>query len=110
MKKLLLALLFVSSSAFAQYECDYAGSQREMNACAIQDYKAADAALNTAYAKKLKTLSPAKQKALRIEQRNWIKRRDARCLSKKKGEGTNVTIDYLTCLQSYTEVRTLQLR
>jgi len=110
MRKLLFALLFVSTSAFAQYECKYDGSQREMNECAIRDYKSADAGLNAAYAKKMKRLKPKHQKALRAEQRVWIQRRDARCLSKKNGEGTNVTIDYLTCLQSYTEVRTLQLR
>lgn len=111
MKKILMALLLVSSSAMASgYKCNYEGSQREMNACAIQDFKAADAELNAAYKRKMQMLHPKQQQVLRLQQRTWIQRRDARCKSKKYGEGTNVTIDYLTCLQSFTEVRTLQLR
>jgi len=115
MKKLLVALLF-SGSAFAgtleqaaEVMCDYQGSQREMNACAIRDYKASDADLNAVYKKKLAKLSVKQREALKAQQRQWIQRRDARCSARKTGEGTNTTIDYLTCLESMTEVRTLQL-
>lgn len=111
MKKLFLALMFCTGAAFAatEHECNYEGSQREMNACAIRDYKAADADLNAVYKAKLAKLSPKQRETLRAQQRSWIKRRDARCLAKKTGQGTNVTIDYLTCLEAMTEVRTLQL-
>lgn len=97
------------SAAVSAYDCDYGGSQRQMNACAIRDYKQADEFLNTAYKNAMSGLSPAKKQILRHQQREWIKKRDARCAPKKKGEGTNVTIDYLSCMEMYTEIRTLQL-
>jgi uncharacterized protein YecT (DUF1311 family) len=105
-----LVLLFLCAVANAQYRCDYNGSQREMNACAIRDYKQSDATLNMTYQKVKAKLNEREQGQLQREQRSWMKRRDARCASKKNGPGTNVTIDYLTCLQTYTELRTLELR
>lgn len=110
MKFLLFFLLVLSSTTHAQYSCNYEGSQREMNACAIRDYKQADATLNQVYKKVQAKLSAKERVKLQVEQRGWIKRRDFSCASKKRGQGTNVTIDYLTCLQTYTELRTLELR
>jgi len=84
-----------------------------MNACAIRDYKLADKRLNEAYADAMSKFSREDRLGMRIlqnEQRDWIKRRDARCKDKKDDEGENATIDYLTCLQEFTEIRTLQLR
>jgi uncharacterized protein YecT (DUF1311 family) len=108
MEKLILALLLLASPASAQ-ECKYDGSQIQMNACAKQDYRAADAALNKAYYNKLKSIQTEKgRETLIAQQRAWIQRRDARCKF-KKDEGSNATIDHLTCLQSLTEIRTLQL-
>lgn len=108
MKKLLLTLLFVPVVAMAQ-DCKYDGSQLEMNACATRDYKSADDALNKAYFAKVRKLSKPDVATLLDEQRNWLHRRDARC-KMKTDTGSNATIDHLTCLQSMTEIRTLQLR
>ena len=104
-----LAILLFPLAVMAEIgdDCDYAGSQRQMNACAIRDYQIADADLNDAYAKAM--LRAKDPEALRKAQIDWIKRRDARCKAKMNGPGTNVTIDYLSCKQDLTEVRTLQL-
>lgn len=107
---LLSFLLLAAGPAWAQYTCNYEGSQREMNACAIRDYKAADRELNRTYRSTLARLPKAKRQPLVVEQRRWVKRRDTLCASRKNAPGTNVTIDYLTCLQTFTELRTLQLR
>jgi len=115
--KLLASLLFLSSNAFAQqsnddFLCKYDGSQREMNACAIRDYKKADDNLNKAYSHAMGKFQQDDRLNMRIlmsEQRDWIARRDARCNPKKEGAGENSTIDYLTCMQELTEIRTLQL-
>jgi len=110
--KLLMALLFFSSTALAQdmITCKYDGSQIEMNACALWDYTAADSALNQEYDKAMERLDVDGQKKLRDAQREWIKRRDARCKPKRVGNGSNSTIDYFTCMQTFTEIRTLQLK
>ena len=107
--KLFLALMFASSAVMAQ-DCKYDGSQLEMNACAVRDYQEADYALNQAYFNRMHKLKAKKDMdALQNEQRVWIQRRDARC-KLKPDEGSNAKIEYLTCLQNYTDVRTLQLR
>lgn len=80
-----------------------------MNECAIRDYQQADTQLNLAYARAMMKLSHLDKITLRDEQRQWIRRRDARCMPKRKGEGTNLTIDFLSCMQDITEIRTLQL-
>lgn len=98
----------LSLTAYAQ-DCKYDGSQLEMNACAVRDYKQADLALNKAYVSKRKLLSDEEKATLLQEQRSWLQRRDARC-KLKTNEGSNATIDHLTCLQELTEIRTLQLR
>lgn len=104
--KLLLALfLAIGSAQASEYECNYEGSQREMNECAIRDYKAAEDALDRAYTKAARVPNSE----LVAEQQRWHKRMLARCAAQKDEGGTNGTIDYLTCLQTYTELRTLQL-
>ena len=113
MEKLILAfMLMISPAAKADtnLECNYEGSQIEMNECAKRDYREADAALNKAYYDKLKSIASSGQREQLVnKQRDWIKRRDARCKF-KKDEGSNATINHLTCMQSMTEIRTLQLR
>jgi len=114
--RLLLSLAFLCSNAFAQiasddFICRYDGSQREMNACAIRDYKKADDDLNKAYSvamSKFKQGDRVNMQILMVEQRDWIRRRDARCGPKDDGT-ENATIDYMTCMQEFTEIRTLQL-
>ena len=82
-----------------------------MNACAIRDYKKADDDLNKAYSAamgKFKQSDRVSMQILMSEQRDWIRRRDARCGPKDDGT-ENATIDYMTCMQEFTEIRTLQL-
>jgi len=112
MKALLLSLMLMSSAAMAQdmITCKYDGSQIEMNACAVWDYNAADSVLNQEYQKTLERLDDPGRDKLRAEQREWIKRRDARCKPKRIGNGSNSTIEYYTCMQNFTEIRSLQLK
>lgn len=78
----LAAVLAVSTAkAVAEDEvaCNPQGTQMEMNACASQDLKKADAELNTVYARVLEMHrdDAAKVKQLQAAQRLWIKLRDA---------------------------------
>jgi uncharacterized protein YecT (DUF1311 family) len=106
MKLFLLTVLAAGSVQAAKYQCDYAGSQREMNQCAISDYITADALMKKSY---LLALQKPHPELLVDEQKAWEKARDAKCVEAKKGAGENVTISYLTCMKTATELRTLQI-
>lgn len=75
-----LLLCLFSLSAIASGDCgSAANTQLEMNQCAHQDFKAADAELNIVY-QEIRALYADDQKfldALRNSQRAWIKLRDA---------------------------------
>lgn len=108
MKRWLLVLALLSPPAIAQ-ECRYDGSQLEMNACAKRDFKVADLAMTQAYGMRMKKQFTKKnQTALVSEQAVWLQRRAARC-KLNPGNGSNSIIEYYTCMQSMTEVRTLML-
>lgn len=109
MRAIALALALCSSGALAQ-ECRYDGSQLEMNACAKRDYYESDRALNKAYYMRMQGLTQTTEReALISRQRDWLKRRDARCKF-KKGGGSDATIEHFTCMQTMTDVRTMQLQ
>jgi len=115
MRLLLLATLALSASLAAAADtgpqCRYDGNQQEMNACAVRDYKKADAALNGTYKKIIASLSPGDQRALRQEQRDWLRKRDPECKEKvKDSEGGSMwQLEFFDCLQSATKRRTEEL-
>ncbi len=93
MRKILTAgVLFAAVLAFAlvaalpacraaTIDCAHAETQADMNACAGQDYRRSDAALNDAYRQAAARLrdDAAAGKLLVAAQRAWIRFRDAEC-------------------------------
>lgn len=75
----LLGLAASGASNGAGFACNRAGDQAEMNQCALEDFEAADAALNDAYKKLLRKEAGDAQflTKLRKAQRAWIAFRDA---------------------------------
>ena len=111
-----LSLLVAATSANGKdaaggFECKYDGNQQEMNACAVRDFKAADAILNERYKALMSALPRAKQPMLQQQQRGWLKRRDPTCKAKaEQSEGGSIwPLEYFGCLQSATERRTKEL-
>jgi uncharacterized protein YecT (DUF1311 family) len=94
------------SAQASDFECNYQGSQLEMNACAIRDYKTADALMKKILAHALLKEHPER---LINEQNVWMTNRDAKCRPKRNQPGHNGTIDYFTCMQRETELRTLRV-
>lgn len=112
----LLASLLAATRAVAAddaytVQCKYDGTQQEMNVCALRDYKKADAALNQKYKEVMSTLAPAQQKALREQQRAWLKQRHPHCKAETaESEGGSIwPAEFYGCLQSATELRTREV-
>lgn len=118
---LLLSVLPVISLA-QESDCEEAQTQAEMNACAYQDWEAADAVLNALWpqaravtkaqdADLPEELKGADQ-ALLNAQRAWIAFRDAQCASEgfaMRGGSAEPLLIY-GCMASLTEDRVEDLR
>jgi uncharacterized protein YecT (DUF1311 family) len=110
-------LLLFSMSAFAQATkkadpCADAQSQAEMNTCAGNQYKKADAELNRTYQKFVTMLDAEEKAALKEAQTAWLKYRDANCdfvADQYKGGSMRPMILGL-CLAGVTESRTTELK
>lgn len=98
-------------AAESKFQCKSDGLQQEMNACAVRDYKAADANLNAAYKQALATMSPRKQEELRKEQGAWVRNRESRCRAEAEAsEGGSIwSLEFFGCLKTVTEQRTMHL-
>ena len=113
---LALSILFTGTAGAApqstqiesSFQCNYDGNQQEMNACALEEYKKADAALNEKYKATIAKLSAERQAQLRQQQRAWLKGRDPQCKAEvKKSEGGSIwQLEYFSCLKVETEART----
>ncbi|MBL4596679.1 MAG: DUF1311 domain-containing protein [Robiginitomaculum sp.] len=101
--------IFMPNTALAQTGgCDSAQSFAQMKACAQNDYKTADGALNAAYQKNRDILDKKGKTLLRDAQRAWIKFRDAQCKWEAdivRG-GRDVELIKLACLADLTMKRT----
>jgi uncharacterized protein YecT (DUF1311 family) len=80
-----------------------------MQACIAAEYERQDRLLNAAYKAAMAARNPAAQKALRQEQRGWIKRRDSECLENLTG-GTIDHVEIPLCHLSMTAVRAIELK
>jgi uncharacterized protein YecT (DUF1311 family) len=107
-----LLAVALGSPAIAADKCDSQGSTHAINACAQQDYEAADRVLNAEYKKTRARLPAAARAKLLVEQRAWVKARDPRCKEELESEqgGTIWASMYLECQAEATRERTLQLR
>lgn len=110
------AVLLLTAGAHAADDanplnCRPDGNQQQMNACAVRDFRAADAALNIHYGEVMKTLSPQMRVALRTEQRTWLKGRDPSCKrASKANEGGSIwPLVFNSCLEKSTRQRTAEL-
>jgi uncharacterized protein YecT (DUF1311 family) len=111
-----ISLLFsIVAAAAAEHDgapqCNYDGNQREMNACAVLDYKAADNILNQKYKEVMSSLPPPKQERLRQQQRAWLQKRDLQCKAEARpSEGGSIwPLEFYGCLKTVTQGRTKEL-
>jgi uncharacterized protein YecT (DUF1311 family) len=88
-------------------ECNYEGTQQEMNACAFNEYKNEDKLLNETYKKIMQSLPKKQQNKLKQEQRLWLKQRDPLCQQEaKESEGGSIwPLMFYSCLSSSTKQR-----
>jgi uncharacterized protein YecT (DUF1311 family) len=111
-----ISLLFsIVPAGAAEYDgapqCTYDGNQREMNACAVLEYKAADDRLNRQYKEVMSSLPVSRQERLRQQQRAWLKKRDPKCKAEARAsEGGSIwPLEFYRCLKTVTERRTNEL-
>jgi len=115
--RLIVLALFAFTQGVAwsqtQVECNYAGTQAQMNTCAMRDFNTADGELNRIYKKLIASLKPEGKKSLRAEQRAWLKQRDPKCKMEANSEaegGSMWPMVYNSCREQLTKARILQLR
>ena len=105
---LTVALLLACAPAFAEEDCNKAANQNEINRCAEDNYTAADRALNEAWGR----LPDGAKAKLRVEERDWIARRDAACKAEAaESEGGSMYPTLLfSCMAQKTKARTRELQ
>ncbi|OUM04450.1 hypothetical protein A8M77_01725 [Variovorax sp. JS1663] len=80
---------------------------------AAGEFEAADKALNVAYKDTMGRLSTEAKNALRAEQRNWIKKRDAECEddgTHGQGPASAGHLESMGCMTRMTQARTKEIR
>ena len=108
---LLAAVSVAAAAGDGGFECKPGGVQQEMNACAVRDSRAADARLNSRYAAVMQSLPVDRRAALRVEQREWLRRRDPGCKAEAaSSEGGSIwPHEFYGCLEASTRARTAEL-
>jgi uncharacterized protein YecT (DUF1311 family) len=122
----LCLLLVIAAPAFAEGEsdvdCANATAQRDLNACAYQEYEAADVELNAVYRqavtaagnidKELDGADVGAGEALKKAQRAWIAYRDGQCelagFQARGGQAEPMLVS--GCLAALTQKRTAELK
>lgn len=114
-------LILCSFSAFADtVKCNAESNQMELNACAQQDFEAADKALNQTYKALVKAYAEDKLflKNLKTAQRAWIAFRDAELEARftcadgdlRSCWGTMYAQTFMSRKAELTQARTAQLK
>lgn len=116
----LTATMFTTPAFAEKIKCNPDGNQAEMTACADNDYKASDQALNTTWKELLEKNKDNKTyiKKIKASQNLWIKFRDAEvaaqfaCDDKNARTcwGSMLPLLQLTALTDITEERTKRLQ
>jgi uncharacterized protein YecT (DUF1311 family) len=89
--------------------CANAMTQTDMNLCASDEYKKADAEMNKVYQQAMLKLEPKHKEKLKTAQTAWIRFRDTHCECEaffEKG-GSIWPLYYLECLKQITKDRTI---
>jgi len=104
-----LPLFMGSATAFAQAgaACRPGGTVAETNACAVQDFQAADTTMAVLYADVMRALSAHERPQLRQEHTAWLRARTTQCkqatrASEQQPEGPRI---YHECLTRETQER-----
>jgi len=97
--------------AQAGADCDPAGNQQQINACAVRAFQQADARLNIRYREAMESLPADRRVALRQRQRDWLRTRDSGCKAEtRRYEGGSAwPLAYYACLERTTAQRTGEL-
>ena len=111
---LLVALMLSAAWPAAARECGPDATQMDLNDCAGDGLRKADAALNETYGRIMSRLkpTPSATQALREAQRAWLRFRDGECDFATIGtEGGSIRPMLVAqCRQQLTEQRVTQLR
>lgn len=91
--------------------CNPAGSQAELNACAVEGFQKADKKMKQAYETVMGALPPAKREVLRAEQDAWVANRGHACTQQVKDYegGTMWRQMYLDCRALETSARAAEI-
>lgn len=81
----------------------------EMQRCAADDLRIADAKMTERYNALRARLRPAAQQTLLAEQRAWLKSRDRDCLAKGRGGGSAASLYVAQCWVNMTQERSTAL-
>ena len=107
-----LAAIATSPAAAQLADCPAAKTQTELNDCAGQGYRKADAALNEVYGRlKTKVTDPQAQAALIAAERTWVEYRDRECEFETGGTvgGSIHPMLVAACRREKTVVHTAEL-
>ncbi len=107
----LAAALVLLAAPASALDCRNPMTQRDMNQCASDEYRAADAQLNETYGELMDMLDRDRRHALVAAEREWISERDAHCRSEtaESEGGTMHPMLYMGCLTQMTMARTRML-
>ena len=107
-------VLAISASAWAQAgaDCVPGGSTAQTNACAIQEFQQVDTSNSILYGDVMRALSAHERPALRKEQSEWSRNRNAQC--KKSQQAFEAQADwprrFHECLSGQTKARDAVLK
>lgn len=94
-------------------DCSHLTTQAELNQCAGENYRAADAALNRLYRQQMaEAIDSASQQRLTQAERGWIVYRDKECRQKvgPQQEGGSIwPMEMSNCLEELTAARIREL-
>jgi len=121
MKRIVLALLFSCAAApapaqrrAAENPCRDPQSQAEMNLCAREKFKAADAELNRVYNRLVSKLADneSQREKLKAAETAWLKYRDDNCEYEASffDGGSMRPLILSSCFERMTKARTAELR
>ncbi|GGD77966.1 lysozyme inhibitor LprI family protein [Croceicoccus mobilis] len=109
---MMLSLLLLAAAQAAS-PCDNAMTQADMNQCSMEEYEAADGALNAAWADaRAQAKASGTYDSLLTAQRAWIAFRDAHCkaVAAPYAGGSILPLIHNRCMTRLTQTRTAQLR
>lgn len=100
---------FMTNPAFQGPRPTRCVSTLEMQHCAAEDLRSADARMGSRYSALRGRLDPAGRQALLVEQRDWLRSRDRDCLAKGRSSGSMGSLNVARCWIDVTKARAADL-